>query len=479
MQRRTFLKKLSKTALLSMMAPGFSNCYKTRMRPNVILILLDDFGWKDCGFMGSKYYETPNIDKLADDGMIFTNAYANAPNCAPSRASLLTGQYPPRHGIFTVNSAERGASKDRKIIPVKNKRTLEPEKLTLAEELKNAGYATAAMGKWHMGEGKNTGPLGQGFDLNVGGIHKGHPPAGYFAPYQLPNLSTDDPNEYLTDRLNQEALNFIEKNKNHPFFLYLSHYAVHTPIQGKQAILKKYENKPGSKGQNNPEYAAMIESCDIGVGKILDKLKELDLDDETIVIFFSDNGGVAGITSQAPLRGGKGMLYEGGIRVPLAIRWPGKIAAHSVASDNVIGLDLYPTILDLAKIKSDSRKKTDGVSLKPLLMNQNSLNRKDIFFHFPAYLQGHFDMSGARDNLFRTRPGGVIISGDWKLIEYFEDNDFELYNLKRDISEQNNLAEQYSEKVEELYEKMIAWRASVKAPVPKRLNPDYQGERKN
>ena len=473
LNRRKFLRKITGTIALAALSPLLVNCHQESQKPNFVFILLDDFGWKDCGFMGSQYYETPNIDRLASEGMIFTSAYANAPNCAPSRACLLTGQYSPRHGIYTVNSSERGNTKLRKIIPTPNNITLPSEKITIAEELKSHGYTCASMGKWHMGNGKQTNPLGQGFDINIGGTHIGHPPAGYFEPYKLPNLEIAQPNEYLTDRLNNEALKFIENNRNNPFFLYLSHYAVHTPIQAKSEIIKKYVNKNPNNEQNNPEYAAMVESCDIGVGRILQKLKDLKIDNNTVVIFFSDNGGVAGITSQKPLRGGKGMLYEGGIRVPLAIKWSGKIKPNQKSTENVIGIDFYPTILEMANINPSSKKIIDGESLIPLLLNKKKLQREAIHFHFPAYLQGNLDMSGARDKYFRTRPGAAIISGDWKLIEYFENNDLELYNLKKDISESNNLTKSNPNKVTELYTMMKKWREKINAPVPTQQNPKY------
>ncbi|MHC4175707.1 MAG: sulfatase, partial [Planctomycetota bacterium] len=279
------------------------------------------------------------------------------------------------------------------------------------------------------------------------------------------------PGEYLTDRLTDEALNFIQTNKDRPFFLYLPHYAVHTPLNAKSELINKYRKKAGSNGQNNPTYAAMIESTDQGVGRIMEKLDELGLTDNTIVFFFSDNGGVKGITSNQPLRGGKGMLYEGGIREPMFVCWPGVVKAGTMCDTPVIGIDLYPTILEMAGARKPRGKLLDGLSIVPLLKGRKSLNRKALFWHFPAYLQGKAE--GARDPYFRTRPGAAVRAGHWKLIEYFEDGVLELYNLRDDIAEQNNLAEIMPEKTSELHKLMLTWRKAVNAPVPTELNPDY------
>ncbi len=468
MKRRTFLK----LSCLSLPALSLNYC-GSRQKPNIILILIDDLGWKDLGYMGSRYYETPHSDRLASEGMIFTDAYANAPNCAPSRACLLTGLYPPRHGIYTVGSSKRGKSEDRKLIPIENTTTLDPSFVTIGEVLQENGYKTASMGKWHMGEGDTTGPEGQGFDVNIGGTRGGHPPAGYFPPYKLPGLENAQEGEYLTDRLTDEALSFIEDNHDRPFFLYLPHYAVHTPIQSKEGMTEKYRQKTGSNGQNNPEYAGMIESTDEGIGKIAGKLKELGIDENTVIIFTSDNGGVKGITSAEPLRGGKGMLYEGGIRVPLFIRWPGKIEPGSRCETPVIGLDLFDTIADLAGLAPSLHAHTDGLSLEPVLSQSGSRSERALYWHFPAYLQAYRNTEGSRDPKFRTRPCGVIRKGHWKLIEYFEDGALELYNLDEDPGETTNLAETHPEKRDELFEMMKLWRKETNAPVPTALNPEY------
>jgi arylsulfatase A-like enzyme len=483
MKRRDFLKTCAFAAkgfVLSGYAFSIAGCTLSgrltqsrsgRRPPNIVFIFIDDMGWRDVGFMGSEYYETPNIDKLASQGMVFTNAYSNAPNCAPARACLLSGQYGSRHGVYTVGSSSRGKSKLRKLIPIENTTDLDSNIVTIAEAIKPAGYVSASIGKWHLGDDPQFGPVAQGFDVNVGGYSAGNPQNGYFVPYKNPELPDGPEGEYLTDRLTDEALNFIETNKDRQFFLYLPHYAVHTPLQAKEELIEKYKNKPGSNGQNNPKYAAMIDSTDQGVGRIMDKLDELGLIEDTIVFFFSDNGGVKGITSNQPLRGGKGMLYEGGIREPMIVCWPDVVKPGTTCGTPVIGVDLYPTILEMAGVPKPEDKLLDGESIVPLLKMQGDLDRQAIFWHFPAYLQGKAE--GARDPNFRTRPAGAVRAGDFKLIEYFEDGVLELYNLADDIAEQNNLVDAMPDKAAELHQLMLSWRKKVNAPVPTELNPEY------
>jgi arylsulfatase A-like enzyme len=443
-------------------------------KPNIIFILMDDLGWNNVGFMGSTYYETPNIDSLARNGMIFTNAYANGPNCAPTRACILTGQYTPRHGIYTVSSSERGKTQLRKIIPIANKTILETNAVTIAEALKPAGYVCASIGKWHMGDDPEYGPLAQGFDINIAGNHSGSPPNGYFAPFKLPYIEEAPPGEYLSDRLTGEAIQFIESNKDKPFFLYLPHYAVHTPLQAPADLIEKYKNKPDHTGKINPIHAAMLESVDTGIGKIISKLKESHLEDNTVIFFFSDNGGVTWITSMAPLRGGKGMLYEGGIRVPMFVYWPGKIKPGMQCDVPVAGIDFFPTFLDLAGIHLTKDRPMDGISILPLLQGQKELKREALFWHFPAYLEARNNPAeGARDPYFRTRPAAVVRMGNWKLIEYFEDGELELYNLQDDVSEKYNVVQQYPEITRNLLNIMLQWRKLTGAPVPTQRNPDY------
>ena len=454
-----------------------------KQSPNIIFFMIDDLGWFDVGFNGSTFYETPNIDRLAREGMIFTNAYANAANCAPTRACFLTGRYTPRHGVYTVDPSTRGRSRDRRIIPTKNTKELAGRFITIAEALKTAGYTNASIGKWHMGDDPELGPIGQGFDVNVGGGHWGHP-NGYFAPFVMTNLDNAPKGQYLTDRLTDESLQFIETNQKGPFFLYLPHYAVHTPIQAKQELVEKYQSKSPSHGQSNAKYAAMIESVDKSVGRIMRKLVELGIDDNTIVFFFSDNGGVYPITSQGPLRGSKGSFYEGGIREPMAVRWPGKIKSGTKCDVAVIGIDFYPTLLEIAGVETPAGVKLDGVSIAGLLNGQSELQRDAIYFHFPAYLQGRIPDS--RDKKFRTRPVSVIRKGNWKLLQYLEEwtldggyekidtnNSVELYDLENDIGEKNNLANIDKEKRDELLKQLQKWQKETNAPVPNQRNPEY------
>lgn len=362
-------------------------------KPNIIIILVDDLGWNDLSYMGSEYYETPFIDKLAKQGMKFTHAYVTAPNCAPSRASLLTGQYTPRHNIFTVNSSERGKSQLRKIIPVENQMNLNLDKLTIADVLRDHGYKTACIGKWHLGKPPQFGPTAQGFDINIGGHQLGHPKS-YFSPYKNNELKDGPDGEYLTDRLTEEAVKFIDENNNDPFFLYLSHYGVHTPIQAKQKMIQKFDKKKKSKFHNNSTYAAMIESIDQSVGKIMQKLELLELSENTVVIFLSDNGGLGKVTSMNPLRGSKGMFYEGGIRIPMIITWKDQIESNSTCEEDVICIDILPTVLSIIG-KDTIQQEIDGVSLIPLLFNKDGFNREAIYWHFPAYLEGNYE--GARE----------------------------------------------------------------------------------
>jgi len=437
-------------------------------RPNIVFILIDDMGWRDVGFMGSKFYLTPNIDRLASQGMVFTRAYANGPNCAPTRACLMSGQYTPRHGVYTVGTSERGQASRRKLIPTKNTTTLNPKIVTLAESLKSAGYVTAMMGKWHLGGDAETCPEAQGFDVNVGGTAAGNP-SSYFSPYRNPKLPDGPKGEYLTDRLTDEAIKFLDAQRDSakPFFLYLPEYAVHTPLQAKADKTEKYKSRPADGGQQNPTYAAMIESTDDGIGRILGRLDELKLAENTLVIFFSDNGGVGGITSNAPLRGAKGMLYEGGIREPMIVRWPGKVKPGSRCGQAVIGIDFYPTFLEVAGAPAPAGQVLDGVSIVSLMTETKPLEPRAIFWHFPCYLEG----SGQTG--WRTTPAGAVQMGDFKLIEFFEDSHVELYNLADDIGETKDLAAAMPDKAREVREAMLAWRKRVNAPVPTEPNPQY------
>ena len=437
-------------------------------KPNIVFFFIDDLGWADLGFMGSDFYETPNIDRLAAGALVFTDAYACAPNCAPSRACLMSGQYTPRHGIFTVGDPRRGNHKQRKLEPVENETVLADEFVTIAETLKTNGYTSASMGKWHLG----ADPTTQGFNVNIAGKEWGSPSGGgYHSPFKYPNLTNDKPGDYLTDALTREACSFIDENREQPFFLYLTHYAVHTPIQAKDEVTAKYKQKTPGEHQKNAKYAAMIESVDDSVGTVLKKLDELKLADDTLVIFYSDNGGFGGATANHPLRGAKGMLYEGGIREPLIVRLPGVTQPGSRCAEPVIGVDFYPTLLEVTGTKRPAGYPLDGESFAALLRDPTAkLNREAIFWHFPCYLQGSGDPHGGP---FRTTPAGAIRKGDWKLIEWFETGRLELYNVAEDISESRDRSKSDPQKLEELHTAMKAWRTQVNAPIPAQPNPQY------
>lgn len=465
------MRSLLLLALALTMPAALLNPTVAADRPNVVLIIADDLGWTDLACYGSKYYRTPNIDRLCRDGMKFTSAYTCGPNCAPTRACLLSGLYSPRHGIYTVNSGARGKEEHRRMIPVENRVTLDASYVTLAEAIKKAGFATAHAGKWHLGSPGEAGPKEQGFDYNFGGNHTGHPKGGYFSPYRNPQLPDGPEGENLTDRLSAEIDGFIREHKEHPFFVYLPYYAVHTPIQAKADLAAEYEKRKPHGGHDNPKYAAMIETMDAGIGRILTTLDELDLTGETVVIFSSDNGGVGGytaagvkganeITSQAPLRGGKGMLYEGGVRVPLIVRWPGVVPPGSQSDEPLISVDFYPTLAEI--VDADTPDLLDGVSFAPILKDPSAeLDREALYWHFPGYLQ-----ASGRQGTWRTTPAGGIRCGDWKLLEFFEDGRLELYNLADDIGEENDLSETSPLKREELHRKLVEWRRRVNAPMP-------------
>jgi len=469
MKRRDFLKSASLAATAAVLPrPAGAADAKKPSRPNIVFINMDDLGWRDVAFMGSKFYETPNIDKLAREGMIFTNAYSNAANCAPSRACVMSGQYGPRHGVYTVGSSARGNARTRKLIPTKNRTDLPDDNITIAEALRPAGYISATMGKWHLGKDPKT----QGFDVNVAGSSAGHPPT-YFSPYRNKRLPDGPRGEHLPYRLTTEAIKFVEANKARPFFLYLPYFSVHTPIQAPKEITAKYKAKGPAGGQGHATYAAMIESADTNIGRLMKKIAALGLRENTIVIFTSDNGGISKISSQAPARAGKGSYYEGGIREPLIVRWPAKIKAGTRCDTPVIGIDFYPTLLEATGAKKPDGKLLDGISLMPLLTQSGELKARALFWHFPIYLQNYSSQDGGRDPLFRTRPGCAMRLGDWKLHEYFEDGGLELYNLTDDLGERNNLADKMPDKTRELHAMMRKWREETKAPVPTEPNPKY------
>ena len=448
-------------------------------KPNFVFILVDDLGWMDLGCYGSSLYDTPNVDRLASQGMRFTDAYAACPVCSPTRASIMTGKYPARVGITDWIPGYVTFRKDEKfkLDTPEDRHELPFEEVTIAEVLKDSGYATLFAGKWHLGKEPYL-PDRQGFVENIGGNATGQPKGGYFSPYDNPQLTDGPEGEYLTDRLGDESLKFIESNTENPFLLYLSFYTVHTPIQSKDDYRKDYEEKiaalPEPYGprfipegevskvrqfQDDPGYAGMIRSMDENVGRVLDKINELNLDDTTIVIFMSDNGGLStvpweGPTSNVPLRAGKGWLYEGGIRTPMIVKWPGVVKPGSISDTPVTSTDFYPTMLEMAGLGLRPEQHADGVSMTPLLKGTGTLDRDAIFWHFP-----HYHGSG-------SKPGGAVRSGDYKLIEFFENNRIELYNLKDDISERSNLADTLPDKKNELYSLLINWREETGAKMP-------------
>jgi arylsulfatase A-like enzyme len=449
---------LALAALLLAGAPA-SSADGDGKKPNFVFILIDDMGWRDLGCYGSTFYETPHIDNLARQGMRFTNAYAACPVCSPTRASILTGKYPAR--LHLTDWIPGNKKPFAKLQVPKFHQELPHEEVTLARALKPAGYISAAIGKWHLG-GKGFLPEDHGFDLNFGGDHRGQPPS-YFFPYQIPSIKTGEAGEYLTDRLTTEAARFIEKNKDKPFFLYLAHYGVHTPLQAKKDVIAKYQAKAKTvKPQGSPVYAAMVESVDDSVGRLTAKLDELRIADRTVVIFMSDNGGLERSTSNAPLRAGKGTPYEGGIREPMIVRWPGTVKAGSVCDTPVISVDFFPTILETAGMLTDPRRVIDGVSLAPLLKQTALLQRDRLYWHYPHY---HLD-----------KPFGAVRVGDFKLIEFYEDGRLELYNLKEDVSEANDLAKTMPDRAAAMRKMLDEWRHRVGADMPS-PNPNYDPNR--
>ena len=444
--------------------------------PNVVIILADDLGWSDLACYGSALHETPALDLMAGGGLRFTDAYSSSPNCSPTRAALLTGMVPHRTGIYTVGSGARGAQRNRGLVPPPNRTDLPAEFTTLAEALQAAGYRTGCIGKWHLG-GEDSTPKHHGFDFAVGGDRRGHPPS-YFPPYgrkgrALPGLEKAREGEYLTDRLTREALAFLRRNRDRPFFLFLSHYAVHTPIQAKPELEKLFAGRIGEGRPHQAAYAAMVASLDESVGRVLAELEGLDLDRRTLVVFTSDNGGLGGyreagvpgspeITSNAPLRGGKGMLYEGGIRVPLVVRWPGRIPGGRVSSVPVITHDWFPTVLALTATAPPEGQPRDGVDLSPLLTGEEeALSRIELHWHFPGYLESAGDGS-----TWRTTPASAIRVSDLKLVEFFDRPRVEFYDLDEDPGEERPGGPRLAASIAMLREMLSDWRSETDAPMP-------------
>ena len=463
--------------------PWFSDAAEPRAKPNIVFFLADDLGQRDLGCYGSTFYETPHLDRLARDGARFTRAYAACPVCSPTRASLLTGKWPPRTEVTDYIGAAQPEkwTRNTRHLPAPYADRLALEETTLAEALKAGGYATFFAGRWHLGP-EGFWPENQGFDVNMGGIDRGGPYGGgkYFSPYGNPRLADGPDGEHLPDRLAKEAAQFIEAHREKPFFVFFPFYSVHTPLMARKDLRRKYEAKRAKLGvtdrfgvegsrqvrlsQDHAVYAGMVEAMDAAVGKVLQTLDTLGLATNTLVLFTSDNGGLStseGLpTSNEPLRAGKGWLYEGGIREPLIIRWPGVVPAGAVRDTPVSSPDFYPTLLEAAGLPPRPEQHRDGRSFLVALKTGKPEGGRNLFWHYPHY----GNQGGA--------PGAAILDGDWKLIEWFEEVRVELFNLKDDPSERRDLSAEQPERVRALRGKLLAWQKEVGA-LRTKPNPDY------
>ena len=463
--------------LLAMLFGFFQQAISAEAKTNVVFFLIDDLGWRDLGCYGSDYYQTPNIDRLAKEGVRFTDAYSACTVCSPTRAAIMTGKYPARLLLTQWLPSGRWSRTGHKMKEGRYISNLPLEEVTIAEVLRGHGYKTAFMGKWHLGTETYYYPEHQGFDVNVAGRDYGAP-GSYFFPFtgkwKIPStgqtLHKKQPlsgkkGDYLADRLAEEAESFIRNNSDNPFFLMLSHYAVHTPLQGKPGKVLNYEKIPENKRQGKPAYAAMVESVDESVGRVTRVLRELGLEKSTLVIFTSDNGGFAGATSNAPLRANKGSNYEGGIRVPAIVKWP-KAGRRGVLSNvPIISMDFFPTILAATGHALCPYQHIDGVDLTPVLKKSGGLNRDAIYWHYPHYNRHP-----------QNFPAGVVRAGNWKLLQEFETGKLSLYDLADDIGETRDLASRYPEKVKSLLTKLKSWQKDVGAD-PMRPNPEYKDKK--
>jgi len=486
--RRGFIKSLGMAAIGFSTLDYIGRCVAAHTDPpyrNFLFIIADDLGRRDLGVDGSTFHETPRVNSIAEKGVRFTNGYATCQVCSPSRASIMTGKYTPRHGITDWIGAKSGTRWNRgdKLLPAEYEHALSKRDTTIAEALKEAGYTTFFAGKWHLGPKPEDWPEHHGFDYNVGGWSSGSPKGGYFSPYTNPRLENGPDAEYLPLRLARETATFIEQHRDRKFFAYLSFYAVHAPIQTTKKLWSKYQRKastqpkvkerfmidrtlPVRQVQDNPIYAGLLETVDQAVGIVLDKLKELGLDKNTVVIFTSDNGGVSSgdnySTCNLPFRGGKGRQWEGGIREPYLVRVPGVTKAGATCDVPVISTDFYPTILELAGLPLKPRQHLDGLSLVPLLKG-GTIKKRDLFWHYP-----HYGNQGGE-------PSSIIRSGDWKLIHYWEDGRDELYHLATDIGEQNDLSSSEPEIRKRLRRALDKWLNDVGARIPQ-ADPRYKPE---
>jgi len=447
-------------------------------RPNIIFIMADDLGWKDVEFMGAKFFETPHIDKLASESMVFTHAYSGGPNCSPTRACLMTGTYAPRHKIYTPGKQAKGnINYMRLLVPARDRKDkqlnekgrelvphasgLDPKFICIPEVLKTAGYTSARLGKWHLGDDT------QGFDLSSSDGKGG--PGGRF-------YGNIDVAEQLTDR----TIEFIEDNKKGPFFIYLCHWDVHGPHRARKNIVAKYKEKldkiPEDKRQNfNPVYAGMIDAVDTSVGRIAEKVDELGLGENTLIVFISDNGGVSRVAQLDPLRGEKGSLLEAGVRVPACMRWTGTVKPKSTCETPITSVDFLPTFASLAGANLPVTQPVDGTDISPLLKGK-SIPERSIFWHYPLYLSGrgfNIDLPGGRTYSWRGVPSTSMRRGDYKLMELHEDNSITLYNIKDDPGETKNLARTMPKLAAKLHAELKKWQKDTKAPVSTVLNPEY------
>ena len=482
MQRRTFLRTLTLSAAALALPRSRVSGAPRKDRPNVVLVLIDDMGWTDAACYGSRYYETPNIDRLAEAGMKFTNGYAACAVCSPTRAAVMTGRYPARLGVTDwirsrfqggkipadkKNPSGYAGGRNHKVLCPRNALWMELDEITIAEALKPAGYTSCHIGKWHLGPDDQY-PDRQGFDYNIGGCDYGQPPS-YFDPYknprqgQIPTIKPRKEGEYLTDREADEAVTFIKKHHKKPFFLYMAHYAVHTPLQARKDLVAKYKAKTPT-NQKNPTYAAMVHSVDDALGRIMATLDECGVAGNTLVIFTSDNGGLLGPTNNAPLRAGKGHPYEGGIREPLIVRWPRAVKPGTTCHVPVTSVDYFPTVCEAAGVPLPKDRPIDGESIMPLLAQTGTLKRDAIFWHFPHYRGG-------------IVPYSIIRAGDWKLLKRYDGKTWELFNLKDDLSETTDLADKHPDVVRRLDARLVAHLKTIGAKMPK-PNPDYQPKRK-
>ena len=458
--------------LLALISTSPCKAADNKLPPNIVFVLADDLGLSDVGFMGAKFYETPNIDRLAASGMIFTDAYTAGPNCMPTRASLMSGTYTPRHRHYTPGGKSKGKLSAMKLkVPAReggsDYNTFEslvsclPDSFVcIPEVLKKSGYVSARMGKWHLGE------CTQGFDISTsngtdgpGGSHYG--------------------NINVAEKLTDAAVKFIEENQGDPFFLYLAHWDVHSPIRARKEVVAKYKEKLARTGGNwNPVYAAMIEAVDTSVGRLVETLDRLDLRRRTVFVFSSDNGGLPSVTTNAPLHGGKGSLFEGGIRVPTCVSWPGTVEAGSLSGAPITSVDFLPTFAEIADAKLPKKQPVDGCSIVPILRGAVTIDDRPIYWHYPLYLSGGqgnqvLPVAGTDKLYWRAVPSSAIRLGPWKLIHYFEDDTVKLFNVCDDISESNDLSTEMPEKVAELRAILSKWQTATGAPIPRELNPKF------